>query len=182
MKFYKTDLDSVWVIKPNVFKDSRGQFLETFRKEIFRQQGVLFDYVQDNISTSVRGTVRGLHYQITPHAQAKLVMAVHGSILDVAVDLRKASDTFGQSFSTELSSDNRQMMLVPPGFAHGFSVLSDEATVYYKCSAYYNKELERGVKWDDPALEIDWGVDQAILSQKDERLPLLKSLPDSDLF
>jgi len=182
MKFYKSDLDGVWVIQPNIYKDNRGQFLETFRKEIFRQQGVLFDYVQDNISTSSQGTIRGLHYQREPHAQAKLVMAVHGDILDVAVDLRKASDTFGQSFSTILSSKNRKMMLVPPGFAHGFSVLSEEATVYYKCNAYYRKESERGVRWNDPALDIDWGVEETILSEKDQQLPLLKDLPDADLF
>jgi dTDP-4-dehydrorhamnose 3,5-epimerase len=182
MKFYKSDLDGVWVIQPNIYTDNRGQFLETFRKEIFRQQGVLFDYVQDNISTSARGTIRGLHYQTVPHAQAKLVMAVHGTIRDVAVDLRKSSKTFGESFSTVLSSENRKMMLVPPGFAHGFSVLSEEATVYYKCNAYYDKDSERGVRWNDPALSINWDVDNPILSKKDKQLPLLKDLQQADLF
>ena len=182
MKFIKTDLESVWLIEPAVFKDDRGHFLEAFRKEIFRQHGLEFDFVQDNISTSTRGTLRGLHYQKPPHSQVKLVMAITGEILDVAVDLRQNSPTFGNYFSTNLNSQNRKMMLVPAGFAHGFSVLSETATVFYKCSNYYDKASERGVRWNDPELNIDWKIESPILSEKDQSLPLLKDITLKDLF
>lgn len=182
MKFNKTKLDGVWVIEPNIFQDHRGQFLETFREEQFREKNLPSEFVQDNISTSARNTVRGLHYQKQPHAQVKLVMAVTGTILDVAVDLRQNSKTFGHYFSATLSAENRNMMLVPDGFAHGFSVLSDHATVLYKCSSYYNKPTERGIFWNDPELNIDWKVDEPVISDKDEHLPALKSLPKEDLF
>ncbi len=182
MKFNKTKLDGVWVIEPNIFQDHRGQFLETFREEQFREKNLPSEFVQDNISTSARNTVRGLHYQKQPHAQVKLVMAVTGTILDVAVDLRKNSKTFGHYFSATLSAENRNMMLVPDGFAHGFSVLSDHATVLYKCSSYYNKPTERGIFWNDPELNIDWKVDEPVISEKDEHLPVLSNLPKEDLF
>lgn len=182
MQFEKTSLDKVWLIKPRIFKDDRGHFLESFREEIFKEQGVEYDFVQDNISTSTKGTVRGLHYQITPHSQAKLVMAIYGEILDVAVDIRQDSPTFGKCFSTVLNDTNRHMMLVPSGFAHGFSVLSDTATVAYKCDQYYHKESERGVRWNDPDLGIDWQTDSPILSEKDQKQPLLKEIQRKDLF
>ncbi len=182
MNFRQTDIDGVWVIEPNIFQDHRGQFLETFREEYFSKHGLNYSFVQDNISTSVKNTLRGLHYQKLPHAQAKLVMAIRGTILDVAVDLRKDSKTFGKSFSTILSEDNRHMMLVPEGFAHGFSVISDHATVLYKCTSYYNKESERGIFWDDPELGIDWKIDSPIISEKDAVLPTLKNLPEEDMF
>lgn len=182
MQFEKTSLDKVWLIKPRIFKDDRGHFLESFREEIFKEQGVEYDFVQDNISTSTKGTVRGLHYQITPYSQAKLVMAVYGEILDVAVDIRENSPTFGNYFSTVLNDKNRHMMLVPSGFAHGFSVLSDTATVAYKCDQYYHKESERGVRWNDPDLGIDWQTDSPILSEKDQKQPLLKEIQRKDLF
>lgn len=182
MQFEKTSLDKVWLIKPKIFEDDRGHFLESFRKEIFKEKGVEYEFVQDNISTSTKGTVRGLHYQIFPHSQAKLVMAVYGEILDVAVDIRKNSPTFGQHFSTILNDQNRHMMLVPSGFAHGFSVLSEKATVAYKCDQYYHKDSERGVRWNDPALKIDWKTESPILSEKDKKQPLLNDVPDKDLF
>jgi dTDP-4-dehydrorhamnose 3,5-epimerase len=182
MKFEKTNLAGVTLIKPKVFEDQRGHFLEAFRRAGFEQQGLVFDFCQDNISTSAKGTVRGLHYQKEPHAQAKLVMAVSGEILDVALDIRKDSETFGQYFSTILNDENRHMMLVPEGFAHGFSVLSNRATVYYKCNRYYHKESERGVRWDDPAIGIDWNTDSPILSEKDKELPLLNEVNQEDLF
>lgn len=182
MKFFKTDLDGIWLIEPAVYSDGRGQFLESFRKEFFRQQGIIFNYVQDNISTSAKGTVRGLHYQKEPHAQAKLVMAVYGEILDVAVDIRKNSKTFGKHFSAVLSSKNRKMMLVPPGFAHGFAALSNEATVHYKCSSYYHKKSERGIFWNDPTLGIDWKIGEPLLSDKDKNNPPLNKIPSEDLF
>lgn len=182
MQFEKTSLDEVWLIKPRIFEDDRGHFLESFRKEVFKENGVEYDFVQDNISTSTKGTVRGLHYQISPHSQAKLVMAAYGEILDVAVDIRKDSPTFGKYFSAILNDKNRHMMLVPSGFAHGFSVLSDKATVAYKCDQYYHKESERGVHWNDPALEIDWKTEVPILSEKDKKQPLLKEIQQKDLF
>lgn len=182
MKFEETPLPNVWLIKPKQFKDGRGEFLETFRIELFKGHGIEFEYVQDNLSVSKKNTVRGLHYQLPPSSQAKLVMVPAGEILDVAVDMRTHSPTFKQHFSAKLSSSNRHMMFVPSGFAHGFSVLSDEATVYYKCNDYYNKELERGVRWDDPDLKIDWMVDDPILSDKDRSLPLLENMDEKNLF
>lgn len=182
MQFEKTSLDKVWLIKPRIFEDDRGHFLESFRKEIFKEQGVEYDFVQDNISTSTKGTIRGLHYQINPHSQAKLVMAVYGEILDVAVDIRKDSPTFGKYFSAVLNDKNRNMMLVPSGFAHGFSVLSDRATVAYKCDQYYHKESERGVRWNDPDVGVDWKTKTAILSDKDQKQPLLKEIQPKNLF
>lgn len=182
MEFEKTSLDTVWLIKPNVYKDDRGQFLESFRRDIFKEKGVEYHFVQDNISTSTKGTIRGLHYQKSPHSQAKLVMAVYGEILDVAVDIRKDSPTFGKHYSALLNDDNRHMMLVPSGFAHGFSVLSNKATVAYKCDKYYHKASERGVRWNDPTLQIDWKVEDPILSQKDKDLPLLRDVSPDDFF
>jgi dTDP-4-dehydrorhamnose 3,5-epimerase len=182
MIFEQTPLKSVWIIKPHVHGDNRGSFLETFRKNLFREHGVEFEFVQDNISTSLKGTIRGLHYQLPPASQTKLIMVPHGRILDVAVDMRQNSPTFGKHFTSELSSENRHMILIPSGFAHGFSVLSDEATVFYKCNNYYNKELERGVRWDDPDLGIDWGVEEPVLSKKDKNQPLFGDLDTHDLF
>lgn len=182
MKIEETSLTNVKLIKPKVYGDQRGHFLEAYRQDLFKKYGIELEFVQDNISTSKKYTLRGLHYQLPPASQAKLIMVVQGKILDVAVDLRENSPTFGESFSTELSSENRHMLLVPTGFAHGFSVLSDEATIYYKCNDYYNKELERGVRWDDPELNIDWKVDDPILSEKDKEQPLLKELDSKDLF
>lgn len=182
MKFEETKLHHVWLIKPKRYKDERGEFLETFRVEHFKEHGLEFEFVQDNISVSKKGTIRGLHYQLPPASQGKLVMVPNGEILDVAVDIRQHSPTFKQHFSTILSSENRHMMFIPTGFAHGFSVLSDEATVYYKCNNYYNKELERGIKWDDPELNIGWKVENPILSEKDMELPLLNDMQERDLF
>lgn len=182
MKFEKTSLDNVWLIKPRVFEDSRGHFLEAFREQIFRENGVEHHFVQDNISTSTKGTVRGLHYQIPPYSQAKMVMAVYGKILDVAVDMRKDSPTFGNHFAAELSDENRHMMLIPSGFAHGFSVLSDTATVFYKCDQYYHKDSERGVRWNDPELNIDWKTESPIISDKDQTQPLFSDVKEEDLF
>lgn len=182
MKFEKTSLQNVWLIKPKIHGDKRGHFLEAFRREIFKAEGVEHEFVQDNISTSKKNTVRGLHYQLPPASQAKLVMVPYGEILDVAVDARSHSPTFGKHFSTILSSENRHMMLIPTGYAHGFSVLSEEAVVYYKCNDYYNHSLERGLRWNDPDLGIDWKVDNPVLSDKDRELPLLKEADESDLF
>lgn len=182
LKFKETSLKDVWLIEPTLYEDDRGHFLEAFREEYFRDKGVISTFVQDNISVSKKGTIRGLHYQANPYAQAKLVMAIEGEILDVAVDLRKKSPTFGKSFKAKLSSKNRTMMLIPVGFAHGFSVLSEEATVFYKCSQYYNKESERGIMWNDRDIGIDWEVKNPIVSEKDKKNIHFMDIIPSDLF
>lgn len=182
MKFEETPLKNVWLVKPKIYEDPRGHFLEAFRTDLFKKQGLEYEFVQDNISTSKKNTIRGLHYQLPPASQAKLILVPDGEILDVAVDARKNSPTFGHYFSTILSSKNRHMMLIPSGFAHGFSVLSDEATILYKCNDYYNKSLERGIHWNDPQINIDWKIKSPILSEKDQALPALKDMLDSDLF
>jgi dTDP-4-dehydrorhamnose 3,5-epimerase len=182
LSFKKTDINGIWLIEPAIYGDHRGHFLEAFREEVFREKGLIYQYVQDNISVSKRGTIRGLHYQKPPYAQAKLVMAISGTILDVAVDIRKNSPTFAKHVSMVLSHENRCMMYVPPGFAHGFSVLSDSATVYYKCNDYYNKGTERGIKWDDPDIGINWQIAEPVISEKDQKLPVLNELQSDDLF
>lgn len=181
MKFIETEIPAVKLIKPKVFGDERGFFFESYRKELFTEQGIEIDFVQDNTSLSRQGTVRGLHYQIK-NQQDKLVMVMRGRILDVAVDLRKNSPTFGQYTSRILSTENKHQLFIPKGFAHGFSTLSDEALVYYKCSDYYNPKEERGLSWDDPQLNIDWQVQDPIVSDKDQNQPQLKEIPDKDLF
>lgn len=181
MKISNTRIPDVKVIEPSVFGDQRGYFLESFRTSVMAEAGILDNFIQDNISKSSKNTVRGLHYQLE-QPQAKLVQCIVGKILDVAVDVRRGSKTFGQYVATQLSSDNHKQMYIPAGFAHGFSVLSDEAIVYYKCSDYYHKESERGVRWDDPEIRINWGVDRPILSDKDKIQPLISSIQDKDLF
>lgn len=182
MKFIKCEIEDIWIAEPSKFEDLRGHFLETFRESIFREKGFIYRYVQDNISESRKGTIRGLHYQKNPHSQSKLVMALSGKVLDVAVDIRRNSPTFGKYAAVELTSENRRMMVIPPGFAHGFSVLSDRATIYYKCSNYYDRESECGIRWNDPEIAIDWKVESPILSEKDKLLPLLSEVDPSDLF
>src|SRR5690625_1484052 len=149
---------------------------------MLQDRGVMFLYVQDHIATSVKGVVRGLHYQKEPFTQAKLVMAVKGDILDVVVYIRKDSPTFGQHFSIELNDKNRRMMLIPPFFANGFSLLSVDKTVFYNCIEYFIKEHVRFISWIDPQLRIDWKVTHPIISDKDQRKPFLGELPDEDLF
>lgn len=182
MIFEETPLQNVWLIKPKIFGDDRGHFLETYRTSLFKEHGLDYNFVQDNISWSKKGTLRGLHYQLPPSSQAKLILVPHGEILDVAVDMRLNSPTYKQHFASVLSSENRHMMLIPTGFAHGFLVLSDEAVVSYKCNDYYNPEVERGVRWDDPELDIDWKVSSPVLSDKDKALPLLADLSENDQF
>jgi len=182
MIIQKTDLDPVLLIKPEPHRDARGEFVEVFREHIFREAGIDVSFVQDNISKSKKNTLRGLHYQLPPSSQVKLVMVPCGTILDVVVDMRQNSPTFKQHYSAVLSEENRHMLYVPTGFAHGFSVLSEEATVYYKCNDYYSKELERGVRWDDPELNIDWDISDPVLSEKYSKLALLKDIDDKNLF
>lgn len=181
MEYLPTEIEDVLLIKPSVFEDKRGFFFESYRQNRLEEQGAEVQFVQDNVSYSFRNTVRGLHYQIE-NAQDKLLMVLRGEILDVAVDLRKNEATFGQHVSRRLSDENNHQLFIPKGFAHGFSVLSDSALVYYKCSDYYNKEGERGLQWNDPDLNIDWKVKEPIVSEKDQNQPALNEIKDENLF
>ena len=178
MNIIETEIQGVFIIEPKVFGDSRGYFFETFSKKEFESRIGPVEFVQDNESKSCYGVVRGLHFQKPPHAQAKLVRVVKGKVLDVAVDLRKDSPTYGKHVTVELSEDNHRQVFIPKGFAHGFSVLSEEAVFQYKCDDYYAPETEGAVAWNDPELNIDWRVpaDMMILSEKDKRHPELKDL------
>lgn len=176
MKVLTTHISGLLIIEPLIFGDKRGFFYESYNGAALKEHGVNIQFVQDNHSASQYGVLRGLHYQLNPHAQTKLVRVVRGKVLDVAVDLRKGSPTYGQHIALELSAENKKQMLVPQGFAHGFVVLSEEAEFLYKCDNYYNKAAEGGVRFDDPELNINWGIPLAdvLLSEKDAALPLLK--------
>lgn len=173
MTIEKTFIKDLVVIIPRVFEDSRGYFFEAYNQAKFHENGIEYQFIQDNQSFSKRGVIRGLHLQINPFAQAKLVRVLEGEILDVAVDLRKDSPTYGQHFSVLLSAENKKQLMVPHGFAHGFSVLSEKASVMYKVDQLYHKESERGIRFDDATLAIDWqlSADEVIVSDKDLILP-----------
>ncbi|WP_412062432.1 dTDP-4-dehydrorhamnose 3,5-epimerase [Rubrivirga sp. IMCC45206] len=171
MTVTETELDGVRLLEPRVFEDERGRFLETWNAERYAEAGIPGPFVQDNVSVSKRGVVRGLHFQTPPHAQAKLVQVLEGSVYDVAVDLRRGSPTFGQHVGVELSAENGRQMYVPAGFAHGFAVTSETALFTYKCSAPYAPHHEGSLRWDDPALGIDWPVERPHLSAKDRAAP-----------
>ncbi|MFH6994865.1 dTDP-4-dehydrorhamnose 3,5-epimerase [Flavobacterium sp. FlaQc-48] len=175
MTIKETFLKDLQIIEPIIFGDERGYFFESYSKIKFKSLGINIDFVQDNQSFSKKGTLRGLHYQNPPFAQTKLIRVLEGEIIDVAVDLRKDSPTYGKSFSVLLSAENKKQLLVPQGFAHGFSVISETATVIYKCDQFYNKDSEGGIKFDDPSLNIDWGMnlEEAIVSEKDQVLPFI---------
>lgn len=185
MNRIETSLPGVLLLEPHVFSDERGFFMETFNARKLEELGVRETWVQDNHSQSKRGTLRGLHYQLN-QAQAKLCRVVRGEVLDVAVDIRRGSPTFGKHISALLSANNKRQIYVPRGFAHGFVVLSDEAEFLYKCSDFYSPPDERAVAWNDPDLRIDWqlsahGITTPILSAKDERAPRLRDISDRDL-
>ncbi len=163
----KTFIKDILIIKPSVFTDSRGYFFESFNRNRFSEHGLESDFIQDNVSKSVKGTIRGLHYQVGNHAQSKLCQVIHGKVLDVAVDIRFGSPTFGKHFSIELSGENKLQLWIPKGFAHGFSVLSDEAIFSYKCTAFYNKEDERTILFNDPDLAVNWKTADPVVSEKD---------------
>lgn len=173
MEKITTPLPGLFILEPRVFEDSRGYFFEAYNEQVFKNLGIDMRFVQDNQSCSSYGVIRGLHYQLPPHAQTKLVRVLQGTILDVVLDIRKGSPTFGQHFSVELSAENKRQLLVPKGFAHGFSVLSEKAFVLYKCDAFYNKESDAGIRYNDPALNIDWKIpaDKIVVSDKDQVLP-----------
>lgn len=168
-----TTLQDLVIINPTVFEDARGYFFEAYNQNTLLAEGIHINFVQDNQSFSKRGTLRGLHYQNPPFAQTKLVRVLQGEIIDVAVDIRKQSPTYGKHFAIRLSAENKKQLLIPHGFAHGFSVISETAVVMYKCDQFYNKESEGGIRFDDPTLNIDWGMDlkYAIVSDKDLVLP-----------
>ena len=169
MPFIKTDFPDLLIFEPKVFADSRGYFFESYNENTCKAEGVDIKFVQDNQASSQYGVIRGLHYQLAPFAQTKFIRVLSGKILDVVVDLRKGSPGFGKVFSLELSAENNLQLLVPKGFAHGYSVLSETAEVFYKCDEFYNKENEAGLLFDDPALNIDWKIptDKHIISDKD---------------
>jgi dTDP-4-dehydrorhamnose 3,5-epimerase len=169
MPFITTDFPDLLVYEPKIFEDERGYFFESYNANTCKEGGVDISFIQDNQAKSSYGVIRGLHYQLAPYAQTKFIRALHGSILDVVVDLRKGSPMYGKWFSIELSSKNRKQLLVPQGFAHGYSVLSPTAEVLYKCDAFYNKEAEAGLLYNDPFLNIDWQIEEGeeIISAKD---------------
>ncbi|UDQ97682.1 dTDP-4-dehydrorhamnose 3,5-epimerase [Lentisphaerota bacterium WC36G] len=178
LKVTKTKLDEVLIVEPKVFGDSRGYFFESYNKERFQEAGIEADFIQDNESFSSYGVLRGLHFQKMPYTQAKLVRVIQGEVLDVAVDIREGSPTYGEHVAVKLSAENKRQLYVPRGFAHGFAVLSEEVIFAYKCDNYYHPEADGGIKFDDESLNIDWLIPakKMILSEKDKIQPLLKDV------
>lgn len=173
MEIIPTPFQGLKLIQPKVWGDARGHFFESYSEAAFKVAGLPTDFVQDNQSLSAAGILRGLHFQAPPFAQGKLVRVIAGAVLDVVVDIRKSSPTYGQHFKIELSADNKKMLWIPPGFAHGFLTLQDDTIFVYKVTGLYNKESEGGLLWNDPELGIDWGVADPLLSDKDKVLPCL---------
>ncbi|WP_022671117.1 dTDP-4-dehydrorhamnose 3,5-epimerase [Hippea alviniae] len=181
MRFIKTEIEGVVIIEPKVFGDDRGYFMETFRQDLFEKNVAKINFVQDNESKSKKGVLRGLHYQLPPYAQSKLIRVIKGKILDVAVDIRRNSQTFKKYMAVELSDENKRQLFIPQGFAHGFLVLSDEAIVVYKVDNYYSPKHDKSIRFDDPEINIDWQFpkDKIIVSDKDRNAPYLK---DAEIF
>lgn len=175
MEILQTNIPDVIIIKPKVFDDKRGYFFETYQKQRFREAGITGDFVQDNESKSQKNVLRGLHLQKPPYTQGKLIRVIKGSVLDVVVDVRKNSAYYGKWASTMLSEENKWMFWVPPGFAHGFLTLEDDTILFYKCTKFYKKESELAIRWNDPDLNIGWGINRPVLSEKDRNAPLFKS-------
>lgn len=175
MKIITTPIQDLIIIEPKVFEDARGYFTEAYNEKTFQEKGIAINFKQDNRSKSSYGVIRGLHYQLNPCSQSKLVSVIVGKVFDVAVDIRKGSPTFGQWYGVELSDENHLQFLIPQGFAHGFSVLSETAIFSYKCDNLYTPELDRGIAYNDPALNIDWKIpaNKALISDKDNKHPLL---------
>ena len=176
MPFIVTDFPGLQVYEPRIFEDERGYFFEAYNENTFREAGINNQWVQDNQSSSTYGVIRGLHYQLPPHAQTKLVRVLRGKVLDIVVDLREGSPTYGRSYSLILSAKNKKQLYIPKGFAHGFSVLSKRADILYKCDTFYNRNSEKGLRYNDPDLNIDWGIlpEETIISEKDLLLGSLK--------
>jgi dTDP-4-dehydrorhamnose 3,5-epimerase len=177
--FEPVGLPGLMIVTPRVFPDQRGFFLESYKESEFSAAGITLRFVQDNQSSSERGVLRGLHYQLPPFAQGKLVHVIRGRVWDVAVDVRRGSSTFGRWFGIELSAEDHRMFYIPPGYAHGFVTLSETAHFFYKCTSEYHKESERGIRWDDPTLAIGWPLEDVKVSERDRGLPLLS---DAALF
>lgn len=175
MSFSPTTFPGLYLFQPRIFEDHRGYFFESYSEKLFQENNIQLNFVQDNQASSTFGIVRGLHYQMEPHAQSKLIRVLSGIILDVVVDIRKNSPTYGEVFAVELSDKNKMQLLIPKGFAHGYSVLSASAEVFYKCDAFYHKESEGGIAYNDPSLNIDWKIptDKIVVSEKDNNYPLL---------
>lgn len=180
MEFIPTAIEGVVRIRPAVFEDHRGSFREQYRADLFERNGLGSHFVQDNISVSARGVLRGLHYQIV-NPQIKLVSVLRGSVVDVVVDIRKGSPTFGKHVSVLLSDRNRELLYIPAGFAHGFQAIEDDTVFHYKCSDYYNREGERSLLWNDPAVGVKWPIESPQLSAKDAENPILDRILEGDL-
>lgn len=178
-EFRKLEIPEIILVTPRIFSDARGFFMETYKLSDFSSAGITEYFVQDNHSRSEKNVLRGLHYQKSPKAQGKLIRCLRGRIFDIAVDIRKGSPTYGKWVSAELSEENNRMLYIPPAFAHGFVVLSDIAEIMYKCTEEYAPEEDRGILWNDPALNIAWPVKDPVLSEKDSRLPLLSAADNS---
>ena len=181
MEIIETKIKDLLIIKPDVFADERGYFFESYNKQRFLEHGLDMNFVQDNESQSMKGVLRGLHFQRPPYAQGKLVRVVKGAVMDVAVDLRKSSKTFGQWESVVLTEENKFMYWIPEGFAHGFVCLQDGSVFTYKCTNVYNKASEGSIRWNDPDLNIDWNIDHPILSEKDKVAPLFREYINAEL-
>jgi dTDP-4-dehydrorhamnose 3,5-epimerase len=184
MPLLKTEFQGLLIFEPKVFEDSRGYFFESYNRKIFSAEGVEINFIQDNQASSSYGVVRGLHFQNEPHTQTKLIRVLSGEILDAVIDIRKNSSTYGKAYTIILSAENKKQLLVPKGFAHGYSVLSETAEVFYKCDEFYHKESEGGIAWNDPALLIDWQIpaDKIIVSEKDQMYPALKDCINNFVF
>ena len=180
MNIIPTSLPEVVIVEPKVFGDARGFFMETYHQVRYGAAGLASAFVQDNVSRSAKGVLRGLHYQ-EPHPQGKLLFVLQGEVFDVAVDIRRGSPAFGRWVGVALSGANQRQLYVPPGFAHGFRVMSDVALVVYKCTEIYRPEAEHGVRWDDPQIGIEWPAGEPLLSEKDRRSPLLNEIPPAEL-
>ncbi len=184
MPIIQTDFPDLLIVEPVVFEDSRGYFFESYNEQVFVAQGIGMKFVQDNQARSTYGVIRGLHFQLPPFAQTKLIRVLSGSILDVAVDIRKGSPTYGKVYSIELTAENKKQLLVPKGFAHGYSVLSETAEVLYKCDEFYNKQSEGGLLYNDSMLAIDWGItsSKAIVAEKDLLLAGMENFESKFIF
>lgn len=178
MKISKTEIEGVYIIEPQVFEDERGYFFESYNQAKMEEAGLHYNFIQDNQSKSCYGTIRGIHFQKGEYSQAKLVRVLSGAVLDVAVDLRKNSPTFGKYVAVELTAENKKQLMIPRGFGHGFSVLSPEAVFAYKCDNVYNKASEGGLRYNDPDINVDWKINlkDAVLSEKDKNAPFLKDI------
>ena len=176
-KFKELEIPGLILIEPKIFSDNRGFFMETYKESEFRENGIKEEFIQDNFSNSSKGVVRGLHFQIDPKAQGKLIQVVHGKVWDVAVDLREDSPTYLEWVGLELNDTERKMFYIPPGFGHGFAALSDEVLFQYKCTNEYDMILERGIRWDDQDIGITWPVKNPLVSDRDNELPFVKEIP-----